>query len=248
MSYRRVEMVSLIAIGLFVAAPLSQARAGESAAARQTAQRFAGQDVEAIDYWLYLPKDYAAGKDRWPLLLFLHGSGERGDDLKRVLKHGPPKRIAAGHDYPFIVVSPQCKSDQRWSPEALKRLLDHVIATQRVDTRRIYVTGLSMGGSGTWSLLAAAPKRIAAAAPICGGGDPATVAAFKHVPLWVFHGAKDSAKSLANSRAMVAALKQADADVKFTVYPEAGHDAWTETYDNPDFYKWLLGHSLTDRR
>jgi predicted peptidase len=117
-----------------------------------------------------------------------------------------------------------------------------VIAQYAVDEERVYVTGLSMGGFGTWSLAQAHPERFAAIAPICGGGNPELAGNLRHVPVWAFHGAKDNVVPLSASQEMVDALKAIGADVKFTIYPEAYHDAWTETYENPQLYEWLLQH------
>ena len=192
-----------------------------------------------MKYLLYLPKDYAQ-KDSWPLVLFLHGAGERGDNLELVKKHGPPKLIEAGKDFPFIVVSPQCPQGKWWEPMELATLLDEIVAKYKVDKDRIYVTGLSMGGFGTWSLAAYQPQRFAAIVPICGGGEPFVTMLFAHVPAWVFHGAKDPTVPLERSQQMVEVLKHNGGNVKLTVYPEAGHDSWTETYNNPQLYEWLL--------
>jgi predicted peptidase len=193
----------------------------------------------SMKYLLYLPKDYRQ-KDSWPLLLFLHGAGERGDDLQLVKKHGPPKLIEAGKQFPFLVVSPQCPQGRWWEPVELAALLDEIVEKYKVDKDRICVTGLSMGGFGTWALAAYQPHRFAAIAPICGGGEPLTSMVLSHVPAWVFHGAKDPVVPLARSEKMVEAMKNNGGEVKFTVYPEAGHDAWTETYANPQLYEWLL--------
>jgi predicted peptidase len=198
----------------------------------------------AMNYLLYLPKDYAQ-QDSWPLLLFLHGAGERGDDLERVKVHGPPKLIAAGKELPFIVVSPQCPSNQWWQPHELTALLDEIVEKYAVDRDRIYVTGLSMGGFGTWSLAGFSPDRFAALVPICGGGDPNLVRRFARLPVWVFHGAKDSVVPLAASEKMVEALKRANGNVKFTVYPDAEHDSWTAAYEDPELYTWLLEQKRT---
>jgi predicted peptidase len=201
-----------------------------------------------MDYLLYLPKNYAE-KESWPLLLFLHGAGERGENLDRVKVHGPPKLIAAGKDFPFIVVSPQRPNRSRgWQPHELSALLDEIGEKYKVDKERVYVTGLSMGGFGTWNLAFFAPDRFAALVPICGGGDPNTARRFSHVAVWVFHGAKDSTVPLEGSEKMVEALKKAGSDVKFTVYPEAGHDSWTEAYNNPELYEWLLQQKRTPRK
>ena len=126
-------------------------------------------------------------------------------------------------------------------PEELAALLDVLEEKYKVDRDRIYVTGLSMGGFGTWALAAHQPGRFAAIAPVCGGGDVKTVEKFAHLPVWVFHGGRDRVVPQSRSDVMVEALKKAGAtNVKYTVYPEAGHDSWTETYNNDDFYKWLL--------
>ena len=198
-----------------------------------------------MNYLIYLPPNYE-DQERWPLLVFLHGAGERGDDLKQVQEHGPPKLIEHGRDFPMIVVSPQCQSRQWWQAEAVAKLVTDICGQYRVDRRRIYLTGLSMGGYGTWATLAAYPTLFAAAAPVCGGGDPSVAARIRHVPTWVFHGAKDVVVPRRSSQEMVDALQAAGAEVRFTVYPEAEHDSWTETYDNPALYEWLLGHTRPD--
>ena len=192
-----------------------------------------------IDYLLYLPKGYDK-QDSWPLVLFLHGAGERGNDLELVKKHGPPKLISQGKELPFIVVSPQCPKDRWWEPIELLALLDEISGKYKVDADRISVTGLSMGGFGSWRLAFYAPNRFAAIAPICGGGEKYWAKQFAHLPVWAFHGAKDTGVPLERSQMMVDELKKHGGNPKLTVYPEAGHDSWTETYNNPKFYKWLL--------
>jgi predicted peptidase len=195
----------------------------------------------SLDYLVYLPTDYEK-KDSWPLLLFLHGAGERGDDLELVKKHGPPKLIEQGKAFPFVVVSPQCPKDGWWStkPLELVALLDEIVAKYKIDQDRIYLSGLSMGGFGTWMLAAYAPDRFAAIVPVCGGGERLMARRLTHLPVWAFHGAKDQVVPLGRSEEMVDALKKLHGDVKLTVYPEAGHDSWTATYDNPELYDWLL--------
>jgi len=195
-------------------------------------------------YLLFLPQDYGKKKEKWPLILFLHGAGERGSDLNLVKKHGPPKIVESGKDLPFIVVSPQCPDD-RWWPEEnemLINLLDDVVAKCNVDKERIYLTGLSMGGYGAWALASAYPERFAAITPICGGGRGFMADKLKDVPVWAFHGAKDNVVPLKESEEMVNAVKNRGGDAKLTVYPEAGHDSWTETYNNPQLYEWFLQH------
>jgi predicted peptidase len=166
----------------------SSAAEQKAAPGRQEAQRLERTIKVTLGYLLYLPKDYAE-KDSWPLMLFLHGAGERGDDLQRVKVHGPPKLIAAGKEFPFIVVSPQCPKDRSWETLELTALVDEIVEKYKVDPDRIYVTGLSMGGFGTWSLAACTPHRFAALVPICGGGEPQAAKRIAHVPVWVFHGA-----------------------------------------------------------
>lgn len=198
-----------------------------------------------LQYLLYLPPGYETKPDeKWPLILFLHGAGESGSDLEKVKIHGPPK-IVETKPMPFVIVSPQ-SAGRGWDMNALAALVDSVAGEHRVDKQRMYCTGLSMGGYGTWSLAAAHPKLFAAIAPICGGGNPILAERFKHLPTWAFHGAKDNVVPLVRSEEMVEALKKAGSDnVKLTVYPEADHDSWTETYNNPALYEWFLEHRRT---
>ncbi|MBE7503714.1 MAG: prolyl oligopeptidase family serine peptidase [Verrucomicrobiales bacterium] len=220
----------------------------------QQVHRFTAEVTRTVtlEYLLFLPKDHAADPARrWPLLLFLHGAGERGSDIWRVAVHGPPKIVRDRPDFPFIVVSPQCPTGRTWSNEELLALLDDVIARYPVDRARVYLTGLSMGGYGTWSLGLAHPERFAAIVPICGGGDPLKVLlpdpqmaqALRTLPVWAFHGAKDPVVKVGESERMVEALRKAGAqNVQLTVYPDAQHDSWTETYNDPNLYEWLLRH------
>ncbi len=164
----------------------------KAAAGQQVATTFDGNVHVTLKYLLYLPPDYDK-HDKWPLVLFLHGAGERGDDLNAVKRHGPPKLIEGGKQFPFIVVSPQCPKDHWWNNElvSLTALLDDVVAKHKVDPDRVYLTGLSMGGFGTSALAGYTPNRFAALIPICGGGEPLLARAIKHVPVWAFHGGKD---------------------------------------------------------
>ncbi len=199
----------------------------------------------SADYLLYLPPGYRQSPQRWPLVLFLHGAGERGDDLTLVARHGPPRLVAQkGRDFPFVLVSPQCPLDGWWSSArqiaTLGALLDTIEARYRIDKRRIYLTGMSMGGFGTWGLATAHPHRFAAIVPICGGGYPWETAKIAHLPAWVFHGARDPTVPVARSREMVAALRKAGGKPKFTEDPAGRHDVWTAAYDRPELYRWLL--------
>jgi len=206
-----------------------------------------GERETTLRYLLALPADYDKPEQKWPLVLFLHGAGERGDDLEKVKIHGPPKLAAGGKDFPFVLVSPQCESGSRWNPQELAKLVDHLANTYRVDRQRLYVTGLSMGGSGTWSLVTEFPGMFAAAIPICGRGDTAAAEKLKNTPIWIFVGAEDRAATVQNCEAMAAELKKAGGDVQLKVYPDLSHDCWTVTYDNPEVYAWLLKQRLAGK-
>jgi len=208
-----------------------------------------------LNYLLFLPQEYGQKpRKKWPLILFLHGMGERGDapeDLEIVKVYGPPMIVEREVDFPFIVASPQCPAESYWSAELdeLEALLDEIVATYAVDLDRVYLTGLSMGGYGAWGLALRHPERFAAIAPIAGGyvhgSDevPESICDLKDVPIWVFHGALDTTVLPRQSEVMVDALRACGSDVRFTLYPDAEHDSWTETYDNPELYTWLLQHT-----
>ena len=202
-------------------------------------------------YLLFLPRGYESNRSaRWPLILFLHGAGERGRTLSKVALHGPPKVAPLQPDFPFMVASPQCPAGQVWSNDALLTLLDQLLEEFPVDQRRIYLTGLSMGGYGAWSLALACPERFAAVAPVCGGGDilpvllgdPKKLKAFRALPIWAFHGAKDTVVPLQESERMVAAFREVGNPIQLTVYPHLEHDSWTVTYAEPALYEWFLRH------
>jgi len=234
MKHRSAFFLTLAAITSICDMGMSDEQAGV-----QRAAKLDTQVTVQMRYLRYLPKDYDK-QESWPLLLFLHGAGERGDDLELVKTHGPPKLIASGREFPFIVVSPQCPKNRWWEPTELVVLLDEIGSKYKVDSDRIYVTGLSMGGFGTWRLAAYAPHRPAAIAPICGGGEKYWAKQLTRLPVWAFHGAKDTGVPSERSQEMVDAITKNGGNPKLTIYPEAGHDSWTETYDNPKFYEWLL--------
>ncbi|MEH1933698.1 MAG: prolyl oligopeptidase family serine peptidase [Nostoc sp.] len=214
--------------------------------------------TNSYNYLLFLPDGLRPDRgDRneiqqplFPTILFLHGAGERGSNLDDVKKQGVAKIVEQQPDFPFIVISPQCPRGEYWNIERLSALLDEAMSLDSpesgyapyVDPDRVYLTGLSMGGYGTWHLAAAQPQRFAAIAPICGGGNPQAARKLKNLPVWAFHGAKDNVVPLSASEIMVFALKARDGNVKFTVYPEAAHDSWTQTYNNPELYEWFLQH------
>ena len=220
---------------------LASAGRMSQAAAAQTAEHAQLQFSHEFRYLSYVPDDYRADRSRkWPLLLFLHGAGERGSDLELVKLHGPPKLIEAGRKFPFVVISPQCPLDSRWMPAALEALIDSIQPRYRIDAARIYVTGLSMGGHATWELAVRHPERYAAVIPVCGVGDPSRAHRLRDLPLWAFHGALDDVVPLSGSQHMIDAIKAAGGNPRFTIYPQAGHDSWTETYANDEIYSWLL--------
>ncbi len=245
-----VELVLITTLPIYV---LSEASSEDNIlVGKQNGLRFETEIVKKVqlNYLLFLPKDYYSEPEKkFPMILFLHGAGERGDNLELLKLHGIPKIVEKNEDFPFIAVSPQCPAESWWTfeLEALEALLNDIINKYKVDKDRIYLTGLSMGGFGTWSLAIRNPDTFAAIAPICGGGDPQKVCAIKDVPTWVFHGAKDEIVPLQQSENMVKALKECGGDVQFTIYPEAGHDSWTMTYDNPELYEWFLKHSRSKK-
>jgi predicted peptidase len=222
-------------------------------------REYVGKSGKPLKYRLIKPVDYKFGK-KYPLVLFLHGAGERGDDNAATLRHAakdfsyPQTRSK----YPAYVVIPQCPTGKKWSevdwskdsselPEepsdamqSIKELIDDMVENAGVDPNRIYITGLSMGGYGTWDALARYPGFFAAAAPICGGGDPKTVDQFKSLPIWCFHGAKDPVVKVIRSREMIEALQKVGSNAKYTEYPEAQHDSWTQTYSNPELFDWMF--------
>jgi hypothetical protein len=206
-----------------------------------------------IRYLFYLPESYGADTTvRWPLILFLHGGGERGDNLEKVKGNGPPKLIAKGKKFPFIIVSPQVSSGAFWDPDVLVRMLKDIVKKYKVDEDRIYLTGLSIGGLGTWQTSEKYPELFAAIAPVSGWGDPAQAWKIRHIPVWIFHGAKDPSVPVIASVVMADSLRKYN-NVKLTVYPRAQHDSWTITYDNDSLYTWFLEHKrfrfeLSDRQ
>lgn len=206
----------------------------------------------AIGYYAYLPEQhYLDANATFPLLVFLHGSGEKGNgttELNRVLVHGPPKLIRNGRDVPFVVISPQLPSSQGgWPTGLVDELITKAIADYHVDTTRIYVTGLSLGGFGTWAYAVAKPGRVAAVVPIAGGGSTGQACTMKNVPAWAFHGDADGTVNMSGSVNMVNAINACNPAppvlAKLTIYPGVGHDSWTRTYDGSaghDIYTWML--------
>jgi predicted peptidase len=203
----------------------------------------------------------------WPLILFLHGVSERGSQVTAVARQALPRLLDVSNPVAlslaesevsrfvaerFIVIAPQCPQYEVWHEGEIIQLLDHVGEQFHVDSARVYLTGLSMGGFGAWAIALRQPRRFAALVPVCGGGRIADIEtavkenpdALRSLGVWAFHGARDRVVPLEESERMIDALRQAGVtDVKFTIYPQGEHDAWTATYANPDLYRWLLHHS-----
>ena len=197
-------------------------------------------------YQLFIPQglarsDPGGGGDLWPVLIFLHGSGERGSDIARVKTHGPPKYADLQADFPFILVSPLLPADEDWDIAKLRAILAHVEQTLPVDGDRVYLTGLSRGGHATWRWAAAEPERFAAIAPVAGRGNTDTACSLTEVPVWAFHGDRDDVVEPEGSFAMARAIRACGGQQsRLTIYPDLGHNAWDPAYADPALYLWLL--------
>jgi predicted peptidase len=222
--------------------------------------KFGNAQGDTLNYRLLFPDSDTLR--RYPLIIFLHGSGERGSDNEAQLKWGV-QNFATDQNmikYPAIVIAPQCPEKLSWSNfsrgktaadirlqpsptkpmELLIGLIHQLIKTMRIDSNRIYITGLSMGGFGTFDAIERYPNLFAAAVPVCGGGDVSKASSIAHIPLWVFHGAEDPAVNSAYSVDMVKALNDAGAHPGFTLYPEVGHFSWLGAYSDPLMLEWLF--------
>ena len=193
-------------------------------------------------------------QQKWPLILFLHGMGCRGNNLDYLKVEGMPKKLESDVNFPFVVVSPQIESQEGyWSADettdSLFTLLEEIKATYSIDPERIYLTGVSLGAGGTWEIGLRYPERFAALVPVMGYygypfGVPDNICDLKNAPIWAFHGAKDVIVPLDAEQGLVKALQTCEGDVQFTVYPDAGHDIENDVYANPDLYKWMLSQTL----
>ena len=233
------------------------------------AREFKSAGGKVLKYRLLTPIDFDAQADppqKYPLVLFLHGAGERGDDNVRQLIHGGRNFAdeALRKRYPAFVIAPQCPEEQKWvevpwdgkdhgmpaePSESLGLTFEAIEALKKefpIDDSRLYGMGLSMGGFGTWDVLQRKPEMLAAAIPICGGGDPAHVEGFKSTPIWVFHGGADPVVIPPRSRDMVAALKAAGGTPIYTEYEGVGHDSWTPTFNNRQTWDWLFAQRKSD--
>ncbi len=197
-------------------------------------------------FWLYLPKRYETSKEKLPLIIYLHGSSRRGREVEEVKANGLPPLLDEKEDFEFIVASPQALAkypwQECWRPDDLILLLDYLLANYRIDPDRVYLTGLSMGGYGTWACIAKHADRFAAAIPICGGGNPTRGGSIGKLPVWAFHGEEDFVVPISRSAEMVDAVNAAGGNARLTRYPNVGHDSYTRTYANPEVFRWLLEH------
>src|ERR1044071_2145079 len=241
-------LVKGLIVGLFSTVLVAE----EPQAGKQVEQELKAGD-HSIPYLLYLPKEYGVAERKWPLMLFLHGAGERSGPLSVVKKWGPPRRVDHGDDLPFMIASPQCPEKESWAQpseqQLLIGLLDHLAKNFKVDKDRIYLTGLSMGGYGSWRLAADHPERFAAVVPICGGGKVEDAEKLKHLPIWVFHGTEDKAVPVQRSIEMVEAIKKAGGtQIRFTALENIGHNSWEAAYATPELYEWLAKQSGAKNR
>ena len=227
----------------------------------QTSKIFQGKSG-SLPYVQFEPKEIIPGK-KYPLIIFFHGAGERGNDNKSQLAHGiiPLAQYADDNDLAFLI-APQCPSNQMWvdipwttenmvQPQKVSAtmmlaidLLQTTIENYPIDLGRIYVSGISMGGFGVWDIILRLKDTFAAALPICGGGDARKAENIKSLPIWTFHGDKDSVVNTTLTRDMVAALKQIGSKVKYTEYPDIDHNSWSQTYENQEVLNWLFSQKL----
>lgn len=251
-------MTFAVSIGWMVFLAVSVASGLEAGEVFES-RSYISPDGESLKYRIHLPAPMEEGQ-RYPLILFLHGAGERGDDNSKQLKYGPPALLqhALESGDPAIIVAPQCPKEKKWvdtpwdgaahsmpvKPSLPMRLtiglLEKLISDLPVDRDRVYVTGLSMGGFGTWDIIQRRPELFAAAIPICGGGDVDRADIIKDIPVWVFHGGADTVVMPKRSRDMVAALENLEGNVKYTEYEAVGHHSWNPTYANEEVLRWLF--------
>ena len=251
MNSMRRSIITALVQTLFVLFGLS---AGEkpSPANSHTVKSLPTEIVAKLDnmndqYWLFLPKHYKESKQDLPLIIYLHGSSRRGRAIDKVITNGLPAILSGHNDFKFVVASPQALSkypwQKCWRPDDINLLLDHLLTAYKIDHNRVYITGLSMGGYGTWAAIGKHSKRFAAAIPICGGGEPAWGKTIK-LPVWAFHGEEDYVVPIQRSKEMVQAVNHAGGPAKLTTYPNVGHDSFTQTYNNPKVFEWLLEHTI----
>lgn len=245
------QLTSLSSSFLFVSLVLMfcpWAVADDPAAGKQVEQKLDLGDGQSIDFLLYLPEDYDPA-NKSPFMLFLHGRGESNGPLAVVKKWGPPRILDEGKSMPYIVASPQCPRSAFWSQAGeqakLVKLLEHLEETYSIDEGRMYLTGLSMGGFGSWTFAATHPDKFAAVVPICGRGNVADAEKLKNVPIWAWHGLSDNVVEPSGTEDMVKAIRKAGGTViRYTSLEDIGHNSWSSAYATPDLYTWLNKHRL----
>jgi predicted peptidase len=229
-----------------------------------TAETYRNARNQTMRYRLVVPSAYEK-QSQYPLVLWLSGAAGRGSNNRNQISFG---NVLGAHVWttpenqtkrPCFVVAPQCPDNEGWSeghdpvtnnPLGAKPAAPLLLALEivrdlqnrfRIDLRRLYVAGQSMGGFGTWSLIEAYPKMFAAAIPLCGGGDPTQAAKLTKIPIWAFHGAKDESVSVEGSRSMIAAIRKAGGNPRYTEYPDTNHDVWTKAFNEPELVPWVFG-------
>lgn len=199
------------------------------------------QKVE-IGYALHVPNDT---KSKKPLIVFLHGSGEKGTDIEKVKVHGPFKYLKT-HDVDAYILAPQCRENEYWNPESVYRLIQKIVKENKIDENRIYLTGLSLGGWGTFKLGMAHPEMFAALVPICGFIDRLDrdeICKIKDIPTRIYHGLLDDVVSIDYASQIYQKLLSCNAKTELTIFEDADHDSWTRVYDDPEIYDWMLAQT-----
>lgn len=226
--------------------------AGQPTPGKVTEHSFEVSAKQTVPYLFYLPEEFdPSSKKKWPVILFLHGRGESRGPLRIVAKWGPPRMAQRGDHLPYILIAPQCPARSRWTDDdqqaGVLKLLDHITSKFPADTTRIYLTGLSMGGYGTWKMATEHPNRFAAVSPICGRGNPEAAAKLVNVPIWAFHGTEDTAVLYRHSDEMVKAIREAGGTkVRFTTLQHVGHNSWSAAYATPELYQWFSKHKIEE--
>lgn len=197
------------------------------------------REIEAgYSYLLYQPKEHK--NEKLPLIIFLHGAGERGEDLSQLKAHSIPNMFAQEVAYPCVVVSPQCPADSFWTAQImqLKLFIEEIVRTYDIDENRICLTGVSMGGYGTWHMAMAYPQMFASIVPVCGGGMPWNAEVLT-MPVWAFHGEADTVVDVRESISIMEKLRQVNSRAKLTLLPNVDHNAWDYAY-NDALISWIL--------
>ena len=257
------SVLALLAVVGMSRVPHLRAQGNDAVVAKYSAELFSGPSGNQIPYRILAPVNVVQRK-QYPLVLFLHGAGERGTDNRKQLVHAAadfasPKRM---EQFPAFVVFPQCPEEQRWveSPwdlpsgsgefdkapskpmKAALELVDSLVKKLPVDPAKVYVTGLSMGGQGSWYAAATKPRRFAAMLEVCGGGDPTWAADYQGIPIWALHGQNDTVVPISRAREMVVALTKSGhaPELRYTEYPGVGHNSWAQTFKRADVFEWLF--------